>query len=233
MMNILIAEDDSLQLAALKEIVNKYNSDWHIFSTCSSVEAKDILSTQNINIFMLDIEFDNCPAYDGLSLAQDIRHIPAYHNTPILFITAYKDKVYKAVNDIHCYGFITKPYVEESIHHTLRDLDTATPHVPAKVTIRDKNGIYYNIVLTDIIYIESYKHGTLYHTVNGNFHYCRHSLTTALDELDDSFIQIHKKYIINKNYINNYDKTKLLVQIQNTPLPVGRSYKPSVDDKIG
>ena len=49
------------------------------------------------------------------------------------------------------------------------------------------------------------------------------------DILDSSFLQIHKKYIVNKSFITSYDKTTRYLHINGVALPVGRVYKPEVD----
>jgi DNA-binding LytR/AlgR family response regulator len=47
--------------------------------------------------------------------------------------------------------------------------------------------------------------------------------------LDKSFIRCHKRFIINSQYITNIDLTNNYVEVYNTSIPIGRTYKSGVE----
>lgn len=228
-MNILIVEDDNLQAEALKMIISEYNSSWIFFIANDTIIATSLFTNNTIDIFFLDIEFTKKPETNGLILAESIRANPLYQSTPILFITGYKDKIYNAINTIHCFDYILKPYSKSAIFKTLDDLSAPKAPSAKSITIKDFNGVYIVIYFEKLIYAESYNHGVMFHTVDGDFHYIRHCIADLTDILDSSFLQIHKKYIVNKSFITSYDKTTRYLHINGVALPVGRVYKPEVD----
>lgn len=228
-MNILIVEDDELQASALKEIIINHNRNWCIFTAKNTKTALTILTDNKVDIFFLDIEFQNERDTNGLQLAESIRDMPEYRNTPILFTTAYKENIYRAINSIHCFDYITKPFKKEDIHKSLKDLSVIQNSIADSITIRDPNGVYIVIKFNDIIYLETIKHSIFFHTLNGDFNYAGKTLNNIMNELNSSFIRIHKKYIINIAFVSNYDKTNQLIKLHNTTLPVGRIYKTDID----
>lgn len=231
-MNLLLLEDDVNQAKALKEIISDYKDNWEIHISNTYEEAKQMSEDMDIDIFLLDIELGINADKTGLDFAEEIRLSRRYSNVPIIFITAYKEQIYKAINSIHCYNYIVKPYTISSIRKSIDDFENYMEPEMDYINIKDSNGIYYTLYYKDIIYIEASGHDTLFHTNNGRFIYCRHSLVDVLDELDDRFVRIHKKYIINCEFVKNYDKTTLLVNTGKESLSVGRQYKINFETAI-
>lgn len=229
-MNILIVDDDVLQSEALKKIILEYNSSWTIFCANNTTTATSLFTDNPIDIFFLDIEFPEEKDTDGLILAKTIRNSPDYQSSPILFTTAYENKVFEAISNIHCFDFIVKPYDKGAICKTLDSLTSTNAISKNEITIKDMSGVFIVVNYRNIIYVESYNHGVLLHTVLGDYHYVRHYINEMVTTLDNSFLQIHKKYIINKNFITSYDKTNQYLHVKNAALPVGRVYKPSLDN---
>ena len=55
------------------------------------------------------------------------------------------------------------------------------------------------------------------------------SLSQILLGLDERFIQIQKAYVINKNFISRIDINKQNVIVDDTYIPIGRKYRPTID----
>lgn len=224
-MIILLLEDNKEQAVALKEIIESYKIDWCVITAYTYESALSISKNTAIDLFLLDIELGNNSNKTGLDFASNVRSNNQYTNSPIIFITAIKEQIYSAINSIHCYGFIIKPYTVSSIHKAIDDLINMSESNIDYIQIKDTSGIYHNLYFKDIIYIEVAGHTTVFHTVNGNFTFNRHPLSQTLNELDSRFIRIHKKYIINCDYIKNYDKTTQKINTLTESLSVGRQYK--------
>lgn len=224
-MIILILEDNKKQAFALKEIIKEYKTDWLIIISFEYEDALKKCMDFEIDMFFLDIELGSDCHKTGLDFAEEIRFQKKYMNIPIIFITAFKEHVYRAVNSIHCYNYIIKPYDPVSIHKAIDDFENSLESKIEYINIKDSSGVYYTLYYKDIIYIESSSHNTIFHTINDTFTYIRHSLSETFEELDDRFIRVHKKYIVNRNHIKNYDKTTQIINTVNACISVGRQYK--------
>lgn len=224
-MVLLLLEDNEAQAVALKEIINEYKPDWSVIISYTYENAIKICTKHTIDMFLLDIELGTDCNKTGLDFAEEMRIKKQYSHIPIIFITAYDEQIYKAINAIHCYNYIIKPYSRSSIHKAIDDFEDSIESKIDYINIKDASGVFYTLYYKDILYIEAASHNTIFHTVNGAFVYNRHSLTDTLYELDDRFIRVHKKYIVNCDYIKNYDKTTLKINVEGSSISVGRQYK--------
>lgn len=90
--------------------------------------------------------------------------------------------------------------------------------------IYKRNGIYSQIRLSNIYYIESLRHNIIIHSINGEF-IERKKLSDILKEIGSTqFVQIHKSYIINKLQIDKITNTDVITK-DGTFIPIGRMYK--------
>ena len=224
-MILLLLEDNENQALALKEMIVEYKPDWSVMISHTYEDARKLCTGHTIDMFLLDIELGTDGHKTGLDFAEEIRLKKQYSNTPVIFITAYNEQVYTAINAIHCYNYIIKPYQRSAIYRAIDDVENSIASAIDYINIKDTSGVYYTLYYKDILYMEASSHNTIFHTINGAFIYNRHSLANTLDELDHRFIRIHKKYIVNCDYIQNYDKTTLKIKVKDALLPVGRQHK--------
>ena len=85
----------------------------------------------------------------------------------------------------------------------------------------------FELRLAQIMYVESMNHKLIIHHDNGDF-IERKNLSSFIKEIDsNNFIQIHKSFVINKNFIKEI-KAKELILKDSTILPIGRNFKESI-----
>ncbi|RGT60144.1 LytTR family transcriptional regulator [Coprobacillus sp. AF34-1BH] len=85
----------------------------------------------------------------------------------------------------------------------------------------------FELRLAQIMYVESMNHKLVIHHDNGDF-IERKNLSLFIKEINSSdFIQIHKSFVVNKNYIQEI-KAKELILKNSTILPIGRNFKESI-----
>ena len=88
----------------------------------------------------------------------------------------------------------------------------------------------------DIIYVECYSHELIIHT-HKNEHIVKMTLKEFLNKVKslNSFIQVHRAYVINMKYI--YLKGKTTVQMfdddSKNAVPISRRYKRNLDKAYG
>ena len=92
------------------------------------------------------------------------------------------------------------------------------------------DGITSKIRLSQIYYIESLRHQIIIHSINGEM-IERKTLSQFIKEIQSlDFIQIHKSYVVNKQFIQEVKNQEVILKEQ-THLPIGRSYKESLKEQ--
>ena len=110
-MNILILEDDENQSAGLSQYLKEYEKDFHIYMEKDYDSAKKRAFHVPIDLFFLDIELEK--EKNGLDFGMILRQDSRYKNTPVIYLSVRSDYVFSALNDLHCYAFLPKPYKKE------------------------------------------------------------------------------------------------------------------------
>lgn len=231
MQKILIVEDDILQLKQLYHSISSKYPSWDIVCSkdydCAKKEILLSLDTKTyFSLFLLDIQLSsNSNDQGGFLLSELIRSSHPYYTTPILFLTSITDKMQHALNSYHCYNYIQKPFSNEDILFQLSQMLATGMLKSEAFVIHDTNRIQHRIFFDELLFIEAKNHTLILSTKRGKLLTREYSLNSISSLLDDNFVQCHRKYIINANYIENYDKTNRLVTICHESIPVGRTYQ--------
>ncbi len=94
-----------------------------------------------------------------------------------------------------------------------------------KVNRRNKQ-----IILTNILYIESLSDYVQIHLETGETVTTREKISALVEKLPDHFIRIHRSFLVNKNMIDTYSKEEVIVKGQE--LPISRSYKQNALEEL-
>jgi DNA-binding LytR/AlgR family response regulator len=188
-----------------------------------------IHNSQLYTLFLLDVQLSKeTDDRSGFFIAEKIRNCPDYYKIPILFLTVISDESYFALSNFHCYNYIKKPYSSEEILYQLEQM-LITGYLEDNITITDTSRVCHNIRKKDILYIESQSHVLKIYTSNGAILTREYSMNTFSNYIGNTFLRCHKRYIVNKKHIKNYDKQLMLFQIDNANIPIGKSYIPYIN----
>lgn len=221
--SIFILEDDTTQANALKKYIEDYSSDVTIVITDNATDAKKIISeNSSFRAYLLDISTDKKNINtDGLTIAKFINRQTS-NNSPIIFITAFPEHIYHAVNDIHCIAYLLKPYTKEDLY---RQLDNIF-NTERDMVIKTLDNIYIKLNYDDIYYLESHGRYIVLHTLQGKITTRQYRLKELLELFPAYFEQCHKSYIINTRYIklvNPHEHIIVMKEI-NDKVPYKRDY---------
>lgn len=232
MSQILLVEDNPSAVRQIKLYVEKISSNLEVISFAEAGLALSYAKENTISLFILDIQLAD---YKGTHLAKQLRAIPAYKYTPIIFETALAGEELSAYRDVKCYSFLIKPFDEEEFSVAFRDamdLSTQMIHQTKTIHIEQKQFILeYNV--TDIAYIEAFGKKVVIHTSNHAMGIkadtiSGYTLSGMLSLIDDkTFVQCHKSYLVNKTFIEKIDKVKRQIILKGftTELPIGNKYQ--------
>ncbi|UKJ08602.1 LytR/AlgR family response regulator transcription factor [Solitalea lacus] len=239
----LIIEDEPAVRKELEWLVSQ-EKNLILEATANSVEkALQIIKEIKPDLVLMDIQLKDGTAFDILNQLEE----PAFH---IIFITAYNHFAIKAIK-FGALDYLLKPIDNEEfsaaiqkLHKTkkadyinqisiLKEQDqTKLIDMDTRVCITSIDCLQM-IKLNEIIYLSGEGSYTQIHLEN-------HKKVTASKPLKyyeellptEFFIRTHQSYIVNKNFIDKYLKTGVMVMKDLSEIPVATRRKDFILDQL-
>ena len=129
----------------------------------------------------------------------------------LLVLSFYLFKRYKKKSHI----------LEEEQSQTLQKLDELKSIVIKNhIVLKDKTKVY----VSDLMYIKSDDHYLEIITQDAKKHTVRGKLSDIKEELPPNFIQCHRSYIVNSNFIKQTNSSRIIL-INKEQIPLSRSFR--------
>ena len=93
------------------------------------------------------------------------------------------------------------------------------------------NRKFVNLVISEILFVESLSDYILIHLISGDKIKVKEPISKFYDKLPNDFIRIHRSFVVNQKMISEYSREQ--VNISGMVLPISRSYKKEVAQKMG
>ena len=193
------------------------------------LNAKDALcalATSSIDLLFLDI---NMPEISGIALLKVLANRPQ-----VVIISAYQEYALAGF-ELDVTDYLLKPVSAQRLDRALnkvrqkRKLVTLNSKAPLTITLkidREKHKIH----LSEIDMFEAY--GNYVKVWQGEKALLASStLKYIVQEIDTSFIQVHKSYVINKNKVITLSNESIQLS-SGVSVKIGKSYKQLVRDII-
>lgn len=213
MFKIAVCDDDEYFRKHMEELINEYfgireiKCEIDIFASgMELVHLKENII--NYDMIFLDI---NMEGLDGIETAKRIRMIS--QKIFIIFVTAYVNYSldgYKV--DAIRYLLKDNDSLKEAVTECIDTILTRINYVEAKRTFKFDKG-RKNIILDQIVYIESNLHKLVFHVMEKERWIITYSMYEKLDTVEQmiqlkSFCRIHKSYLVNLKYVENIERYK-------------------------
>lgn len=225
---IAVCDDEKIFLEDLvSQISTQFLENDNEIHINSYMDGKKLLEASEkipFDILFLDIEM---PGINGIEVAEKIRATNPF--VSIIFITNRDDLVFQSIR-YRPFRFIRKHWLKE-------ELPEATEAIIKK--IKDENQYYtvsfnnstMQIRITDIMYIESYKHDIFLYTEDE-----KHRIKSNLHKMEKEFevygfIRVHSGFLVNYRYIYSIDKTKVILNNKDM-VPLSRYRIETVKQKL-
>ncbi len=219
MINTILVDDEANSREILKNILEKNCPDIHIVDICKNVEEAYVSIVKNEpNLVFLDIEMPPQTGFDLLSKFSNIHF-------DVVFTTAHNDYALQAI-EFNCLSYILKPLSIEKVilavekvkskhqnlnqrkqlENLLYNLNQSPNRQNNKIALPTLEGLEF-ILVSNIIRLEADGSCTRIFAKDGT-----NILTTRnLKEFETllegySFCRVHRKSIININFISKYYK---------------------------
>jgi len=228
----LIVDDEPLAIEILKGYIDQV-SNIHLVATCNSaIEAFQLLNKNKIDLLLLDIEM---PEMNGLQFIKSLASPPK-----VILTTAYREYAIESY-EIDVIDYLLKPislprFIQAIDKYNERLAINTSPGKNTPSTTQDGGSMYVysdkkniKVNFNDILYIESIKDYIRIHLPDNTI-ISKDTISRYEEFLPDSFLRIHRSFIINKNHLTAY--TQHDVEIGKKEIPIGVSYKKKVIEKL-
>ncbi len=218
MKKVLILEDKKENIGCLVNIIRDMGKEIEIYETTETGKAYQIALEKNVDVFLLDIVLkpEKVGDMSGMVFADRIRQVEKYKFTPIIFLTALGDPELHAYKELHCYGYLTKPYNKEKLTKLLEEALTFEQHKEDNKNIYfKKDGIFFAKKMQDIVYIKSSAGKMFIKTTKDELEISYKSNSQVIKELDsEDFIKCNRSVLVNKAFIASIDSTNRYIQLK-------------------
>lgn len=217
---IAICDDDSNMLNEMAQMcgdilsqkdiaheIRRFDSSEELFNSICAGEGYDLL--------ILDIQMDGM---NGMELAHKLRD--TNNRVSIIFVTACDSYLLEGY-EVQPVYFLLKPVDKQRLESALM-LDLALNHSPKSLAVRI-GGKNINLVLSEIVYIESYNHQLIIHTTSAEQSVYL-SLTAMEQQLPaNAFSRCHNSYLVGLEHISEISRSEVTLR-NGVSLPIGRQY---------
>jgi two-component system LytT family response regulator len=237
----ILVDDEESARDILQNLLQRFCPHVELVAKCENVlQAVEVIKQHQPDLVFLDIEMPNYSGFEIVNFFTDI-------NFQIIFVTAYDQYAVKAF-EVSAIDYLLKPIdigrlkfsIEKVYQHrnmlqqaerlSLLNDTLATKQIK-NIVISDK-GQQNIIALKNIIAIEAQESYCLIYTLDKKYTVSKNlkHFETLLENLPN-FIRVHKSWLINKDYLQQYSKSDLTIQLSGNVVAKLSKYK-KVDFEI-
>ena len=237
MAQILLVEDDTTASELIRQYTEALCGKHQLTTVSTATAALNWSDKHSVDLFILDIQL---PDYRGTELGKQIRTMPRYRFTPILFTTELAGEELGAYREIKCYNFLVKPFTQEQFTNAISaalDMGRQMRKTVPVLRIEQKQFLF-EYGLEQILYIESFGKKAVIHSISQgkelNDQISGYSLARLLEMAGPgNLIQCHKSFLINPIYITKIDKGSKTLWLKNCKdaIPIGEKYQHNLRER--
>ncbi len=234
-MNCIIIEDEVPAQELLISYIEKVPELKLLEIHNSALKANSILKNNSIDVIFLDI---NLPNISGMSFLKTLQNPPM-----IIITTAYTNYAVESFEYDTIIDYLVKPFSFERFLKAINKIEArhALPqniqYQSIKDISRDDEFVFINvdkilhkIKLNSIIYVQSDRNYVTVVSKDLSLSFIDSLKKWAGYLNQDNFIQTHRSYIVNINYIEKL--TGSIIYINEQKIPIGKSYKGKLFEKV-
>ena len=214
MIQIAVCDDEANIRSYLVSLVKEQGTECEITEYAS---VKEYLSADREHeLIFLDIEMSDGLAdgsdtvKNGMWLAREIRGRDNGKQPIIIFITGYREYVFDAF-DVDAFQYLLKPIdtqkFTEVFQRAVKRIEMEKAQMQRMLVIPVGNA-NKGIPLKHIYYMESKNHKVVIRSIEGEFEYYA-KMEDLEKELSGQFFRIHRGYLINLSYVDEYNKLEV------------------------
>lgn len=213
MINCIIIDDEELARKLLETYVQKVDFlNWQ-GSFENPLDGLSFLKSNPVHLLLLDIQM---PDLKGTDLAELI----AKSGTKVIFTTAYTEYAIKGF-ELNVVDYLLKPITFKRFLSAVEKIPR-NKHTSTKPLIIKSGYDFYKVLPDSILYIESDGEYVHYWLEGGKKLTAYQSLSKLIKKLPDSFLRVHRSYIVNGEKVVGLKSRNLL--LNGIKIPISDSY---------
>jgi two-component system response regulator LytT len=224
-MDILLIEDDIFWQTKMEKELYNIEPSWKTTSVNNLDKAKEYLSNTIPDIIIADVLIGNETIFN-------LFDNETYKNIPVVFMTASEDEMlYDHSKEYTDSIYLVKPFhkicLKSAIENTMLIYKRRLSRNAKGISVRGIHNEKIELKVHEIVAVESVKNYCIIKT-SKNQYALKVSLSKILEDMKPTLIQIHKTYLVNKEFITKLNLSKQTVQTSIGVLPIGRKYKENI-----
>jgi DNA-binding LytR/AlgR family response regulator len=225
----LIVDDEPMARGVIRKHTGNFDM-FEIIAECqNAIETINILNTQEIDLIFLDI---NMPQITGLELLSSLKNPPL-----VVITTAYSEFGVKSYEYSNIIDYLLKPITFERFIKTVDKIKTKFKNTLEEKQVSSlvseeikfkSNKTTVQLMPEKIFYLQAFGNYVKVFVQKRGMILVQQKLQDFEDQLpSEIFIRCHKSYIVNKNHITKLLKNE--IEIQNTTIPIGITYRQNLN----
>lgn len=228
-------DDEPLALNQLTAYIKRVPYLDMVAACHDAYEANDVINREQVDAIFADI---NMPDLNGLEFIRSLSKPPL-----VVFTTAYSDYAIEGFR-VNAIDYLMKPFSFDEFLSAAgkvqRQYELEHAAESAKVKVESPDFIYVRadhrmqrIGTDDILYIEGMSEYVRIYTATGQKPITTllsmHKIEKTLPK--DTFLRVHKSYIVNMSRIQSVNKTSILID-EDKYIVIGDAYRQDVSEYI-
>lgn len=219
--NCVIIDDEELARKLLEAYVDKIDDLNCLGSFENPLEALNFLKENPIDLVFLDIQM---PELKGTDFAELITK----SESKIIFTTAYSEYALEGF-ELSALDYLLKPITFKRFLTAVEKFPRSGEQESEYIIIKSGYDLH-KIGAEEILYIESDSEYVRYHLESGKKIMANQSLSKLISKLPDSFLQVHRSYIVNGDKVTGLKGRELM--LGEIKIPVSDSYFEKVKKEL-
>lgn len=217
-LRVYILEDEIITQEVLKQTLESLGC--NVCGMQSNAElALEEINELTPDLVFLDIRVDGDKTGIWLGNQLDI---------PIIYLTAFSDqKNIKNAVKTQPVSYLQKPFNEKDLMIAL-ELAKSKLEGTKEILIKDKN-LMVKVKVNNILYAKKEDHYIILH-LRDDKKMIRATVQEFLEMMTEDFIQVHRSYVINKNFVSGFSNK--IIKIQENEIPISNSYLSKVKSEL-
>ncbi len=225
MIKTIVVDDELMARESLSYLLKKFEEIELLETFESAIDARKYLHEKQVDLVFLDIEMPDLTGMELLATVKELPEIVLTTNNPDYAVEAFEYQVL---------DFLTKPinFVRLSKSIERYKLKHGNDSEEREDMFVRSEGKFVRIAFEDLLYAETMDDYMCLYMADQHKHIIHSTLSKLEKELpSDKFQKVHRSYIVNLSKIADLDETTLV--IKNKVIPVSRSFRPILKNRLG
>jgi DNA-binding LytR/AlgR family response regulator len=227
-MNCVIIDDEPLAREGIHNYAREIDF-LRVAATCeNAIELVGIMARQKVDLIFLDIQMPKMNGMDFLKITKD---------PPIVIITSAYPTYALERFQLNVLDYLLKPITFDRFFQASKKAKDYFQLLSGQGNTESKRYFfikceskYEKIFFDDILYIEGMQNYVRIYTEKGKYLTILTLKDIEQNLAGESFLRVHKSYIINTSKITSIEKHE--ITIQSACIPISRNFRNEVIDKV-